>query len=216
LEEVKERAEHAARLFKELAAQSVAQGQDLTNTYPTRRHVLAGLGKQARLMAEIQAKWGNVDEDKLPPAEQKAMQQAMIVVASEMVRLGQIARQLDDDEKEGPAQATASDSVADMASCFLYGALELDSGQFSSVNGLLEKYRQEAEQDHLMEAVPGESGEAGTNRVAALNQLNENVHAEIQTLLTPSQAATFTNSFLKDLKFVASGFNCNLGMPTGK
>src|SRR5208282_6720643 len=118
LEKVKDQAEHAARLFKELADQSKAQNQDPTNTYPTPRHLYAGLGKQTRLVAEIQAKWGDVEEDKLPPDEQKAMQQAMLVIMSEMVRLKQAAAQLKGDESQDVPQPATPEAMADYSSCY--------------------------------------------------------------------------------------------------
>ncbi len=220
LEKVKEQAEHAAQLFKELAAQSGALSQDPTNTYPTPRHVMAGLGKQARLMADLQGKWGDVDEDKLPPEEQKAMEQAMIVVASEMVRLQQAFEQMTDEEKDGFLKPTTPEAMADNVSCYLYGALELDAGQFSSINGLLQQYCEQAAQEQLLQAIPGEAAEAGTNRVTALNQLNENARAEIQRLLSPRQAAILNESRFKEFKFVSAkfyppGLGMGFSVPTG-
>ena len=204
LEKVRDQAEHAARLFKELAEQSTTQDQNPTNLYPTPRHAFVGVGKQGRLMAELEAKYGNVDEDKLPRDERKALERAGLVIASELLRLEHVLEQQRDAEQSiASAKTNVAQTAADNVSCYLYGALDLDSGQFSSINGILEKYCQQAVQDKLWQRPPGESGEAETNRLATLRQLDQNARSEIQSLLSARQGAIFSNSTFMDLKFIA-------------
>ena len=173
LQAAKQRAGHAAQLFKELAEQSSAQNLNPTNSYPTKRHVFAGIGKQARMVAQLEAKWGDVDEDQLPPEEQQALKHAEAVVVSEQLRLVQVIEQMKDDEKNGSPEPITPAAMADFVTCYLYGALELDPGEFSTINGIFQKYYEQATQDHLLETVFGDS-ETATNRVGALEQMNNN------------------------------------------
>jgi hypothetical protein len=213
LERNKEQAEHAAKLFGELAAQSSAGGREPTNVYPTIRHVLSGIGKQARLVAEMEAKWGDAENDQLPDEEQKAAEQAMLGIATEMFRLQQAAADLTGGGEDFPQPATA-EGMADYSTCFLYGALELDAGQFTSVNGILEKYCQQAAEEKLLQPVADETGETTTNRLAALNALNERARSEIQTLLSPQQMTILKGSAFKQLRLVTDKFY-NSGMGFG-
>ena len=206
LEQATDQAEHAARLFKELADQSATQGQDPTNTYPTVRHVLAGIGRQNRLMAEMQAKWSDVDEDTMTPDDEQAVQQAILVAASEIVRLRQAVERLKTPGDTDFPQPATPEAMADFSTCYLYGALQLDGSQFSRINSMLLGYCQQAVQNHLFECSADESGDQSAARLSALNQLNEKALAEIQPLLSSRQTGILTLPTFKDLKLVTSKF----------
>jgi hypothetical protein len=208
LETAKAQAEHGARLFKALAEQATVQDQNPTNTYPSLRHLLAGIGKLTRLGAEAAAKWGNnVDPQKLPPAEREALFDAEAGMQAEFFRLEQAKKLLNAQNQE---TALTPETMADTASCYLYGLLDLDSGQFSQINGVLQSYCQQAVQQGLLQAAPGESEDAATNRVAALDQLNQNARAAVQTLLSSKQAELLGSEPLGDVKFVTARFRAPL------
>jgi hypothetical protein len=200
-----EQAAHAARLFTELAEQTSAQTQPPTNAYPTARHVLAGIGKQARLMAELQAKWGDAEEDKLPPEEQKSMNQATLTVATEMVRLQQASDQVKG-ENDDFLQPANPEAMADYSTCYLFGALGLDAAQFSSVNAMLQKYCEQAAQEKLLQPGPAETPEVRTERLKALSGLNENARADLEALLSAQQTAVLKSSTFKELTLVTDRF----------
>jgi hypothetical protein len=216
LEAAKARAEHGARLFKELAKQANAQDQNPTNTYPTPRHLLAGMGRLIRLAAEAQAKWGEdpndpqLDPQKLPPAEREAFFDATAHMQWEFFRIQQAEKLLGTQSQEHADEPLMPENMADKASCFLYGLLDLDSAQFSWVNGVLQSYCQQAVQQGLLQAAPGESEAAATNRVAALDQLNENARAAIQNLLSSKQVELLSHESLSEVKFVTARFRAPL------
>jgi hypothetical protein len=205
----KKQAEHAAQLYKELASQAGEQIQSLSQTYPTKRHLFAGFGRQSRLMAELQAKWGNVDENKLPPNEQQDLKQAEALVVSETLSLKLAAEQFkaDTNAVEPVTPQAASDNVA----CYLYGALNLDAAQFSTVSSILQRCYDQAAQENLFQANPGDP-EADANRAAALDQLNDRARMEIQNVLSSQQLELGDNSTLKKLGIVTPLFSPPGGM----
>jgi hypothetical protein len=206
LEQTTEQAEHAARLFKELADQSATQGQDPTNTYPTLRYVMAGIGKQNRLMADIQERWGDSEEESMAPDDEQALQHAMLVAASEIVRLRQALERFNTPGSSDLPQPSSPEAMADLSTCYLYGALQLDATQFSRINSMLLAYCQQAVQEHLFQGPVDESEEQSATRVAALDQLNAKALAEIQPLLSSRQASILALPMFKDLKLVTAKF----------
>lgn len=177
LEKEREQASHSAAVFKELADEANLKDKDSTNAYPTARHVWAGLGRLARLSAQL-----SKDESKLSPEEKTANEAARMNALSEMGDLMKAMKQLQMDKSSESGDHTGDPT--DIAACVLYGALNLTEQQFGQVYGLMEKYGQQAKQNNLSE--DNHEPEAA----AALKQLMEQAKAEIQNVLTPEQART--------------------------
>ncbi len=200
----KKQAEHAAQLYKELASQAGEQNQGLSHTYPTQRHLFAGFGRLSRLMAELQARWGNVDEDKLPPEEQRDLKQAEALFVSETLSLKLAAEQFKADTNA--AEPATPQATSDNVACYLYGALSLDAAQFSTVSSILQRYYDQAAQENLFQASPDDPA-AEANRAAALDQLNDRARTEIQNVLSSQQLELGDNSALKKLSLVTPLFS---------
>jgi len=231
LEKAKGQTGHAVQLYRELTAQANAQSQDPTNSYSTPRHVVVGIGKQARLLAEAQSKWGDLDSpdpEKQSDDEKKAMEQAMLVLVSEQFRLQRAVEDLKANGWEAAFDEASCEALADYVTCYLYGALKLLPGQFYRANDLLQQYYKQAEQKELLLDDPDETIYAGdkfklplsretftpdpdpsaaSERATALKQINENARGQIESLLSAEQKGLFNNSTFRDLRLVGGTFH---------
>ncbi|PWU18373.1 MAG: hypothetical protein C5B50_09300 [Verrucomicrobia bacterium] len=232
LEKEKGQASHAIQLYRELTAQSRAQSQDPTNSYSTPRHVVVGLGKQARLLAEAQEKWGDIDSpdpEKQPDDEKQAMVQAMMVLVSEQFRLQRAIEDLKEHGWQAAFDEATSEGLADFVSCYLYGALNLQADQFYRANDLLQQYYKQAEQKDLLSSAPDETEFPGpkfdlplrretytpdpvpsatvSEHASALKQLNESARGQIGELLSGEQKELFDGSQqFRDFRLVGGTF----------
>jgi RNA polymerase sigma factor (sigma-70 family) len=175
LDAEREQARHSAALFKELADQVSAKEGSATNDFPTMRHVWAEWGRHGRLAALLKE-----DQSKLSPQEQAAYDAAKTRAIDEIPRLVKATHELDKATPDGANKEP--EVILDFLTCTLYGALNLNEHQFGQVYALMQKYYQQAEQQHLV----------GTNAIAdradGLKQVTAQAKAELQTILTPEQA----------------------------
>jgi RNA polymerase sigma factor (sigma-70 family) len=179
LETEREQARRAAALYRELVDQANAQDTNPTNAYPTERHVWVGWGRMGRLMALSK------DESNLSPEEKSALEAAKMKSLEELPSLVKAAKQFAPAESSKTNQPTlqVTDYVMDMATCILYGALNLDEQQFNQVYGVMQRLGEEAN----LKGLSKESPEAAE----AVRQFMERWKAETLTLLTPEQARIF-------------------------
>ncbi len=181
LQAEREQARHSAALFKELAERASSTETNATNDYRTSRDVWVGWGRFGRLAAQY--KQVNQDDSKLSPEEKSALEAAKIRAVEELPKLLKAADHFDKDKPAG-SDPDADDS-ADFLSCLLYGALDLDEQQFGQVYGLTDKYRQQVKQLVLLET------NSTPEKTAALKQVIEQWKTDMQSILTPEQAAIF-------------------------
>lgn len=154
----------------------MTSNQKATNTYPSPRHVMAGWGRIGRLAVEL-----NKDQSKLSPEEKAANEVLRMKAVEEIPNLVKAATQF---EKGTLSEAGSSDEDAsDMATCLLYGALDLDEQQFGQVYALMQKYQRQAKQQM------GENPKQDTGGL--FKQLTEQVTGELQYILTSEQARIF-------------------------
>jgi hypothetical protein len=161
--------------------------------------------RKARLVAEMEAKWGNDAGvlEKLPPEERKALDKAVVCIQSEGLRLMDAGEQLGIRGANSSGTSVTPQVLADYLSCYLRGALDLDSAQFPSVDSLLQQYCQQAAQERLLQTTPGETDDAASRRIAALELLNEDARRDIQPLLSEGQAAMLSHAFT-ELKLITT------------
>jgi hypothetical protein len=191
LESSRQQAERSAKLYQELAHQN-SKDVDSTNSYPSERHLFAGLGKIARISAQL--KQG--DESKLSAEEKSARDELKMSLVSDFMSMAKAWKQF---EKDNPAKQNGMEAEdSDKGACLLYGALDLNQQQFDEAYRTLEKYRQ-ARQQSLAANLPPDDAEV------SLKQLDEQVKTDLRKMMTAEQATIF-DQMLPDFQF-PSGTN---------
>jgi RNA polymerase sigma factor (sigma-70 family) len=174
----REQARRSVGLYKKLVEQASSKEVNPTNAYPTARHVFVGIGKMGRVFALAKG-----DQSHLSPAEQSALEEAQINALAELPALLKALKQATANEPSGAGQS--DDERADMASCVLYGALNLDEQQFSQMYDLVRKTMQQSKQwGESKDLPPAQATEAA-------KQLLEQFKTQAQPLLTPEQNRLF-------------------------
>lgn len=192
LEKQLDRARRSAALFRELASQANPDPSQ-TNTYPSEQHVFLAMGKKFRQLAELK----NQDTTGLTKEQKDANDAALMSQLTELLGLVSTLKQFDN---ASPSPATSS--KANMGTCLLYGALDLNDQQFGQVYNLLAKYRDQADQQNLLnDETPGNT--------AALKQLDAQAKAELQGIFSAEQSRIF-GEISPGLDLVKGNFNFNL------
>jgi RNA polymerase sigma factor (sigma-70 family) len=205
LESSRQQAERSAKLYQELAHQNT-KDIDSTNSYPSERHLFAGLGKIARISAQLK----HEDESKLSAEEKSARDELKMSLVSDFMSMAKAWKQF---EKDNPAKQSGMEPEdSDRGACLLYGALDLNQQQFDEAYRTLEKYRQ-ARQQSLAANLPPDDAEP------ALKQLDEQIKTDLRKMMTAEQSAIF-DQMLPDFQFPSGtngggGFHFNLNMSGG-
>ena len=190
----REQARHSAALYKELVNQGNSKDNNSTNEYPTQRHLAVGMGRFARMVANL-----SKDESSLSLEEQAANNMAKANAFAELSKLVQALNQLKANSSGADSKEDSSDSMA----LLLYGALDLDQQQFGQIYDLVQKYKQQAKENGYNDENPSPES------VTAGKAVWEAAKAEIQTLLTTEQSTHFDDIW-KNFEFAPGGkFNFN-------
>jgi hypothetical protein len=134
------------------------------------------------------------DESNLSEEEKTANEAARLNALGEIGNLMKAMKQLEMNKPPG-SDSPMGDDPADSGACLLYGALNLNEQQFNDVYGVLDRYRQQAKQDNLLET------NAAPETAAALKKLTEQAMADIRSALTPEQARIFEDIHVGPGKF---------------
>lgn len=128
-------AERLARLYKEVATSREAA--DVTDQFPTARHVTAAMGRLMRKCVLMQEALKGKNQEELSPEEQEVMKSGGVAMMAEVTTLAEAELQLSRQEQQ------PKDPVDDLT-VFAYGALDLDEQQFHQVYKLLRELEREA------------------------------------------------------------------------
>lgn len=180
LAQERDAAERLARIYKELAESR--EESSLTNKYPTRRHLTAGLGKILRRQAAVADALKDRKPEEMTSEEKNLMMATSAEMMTGLAELTQAGLKLDGERDPGAAR----DPVDEM-SVFAYGLLELSEPQFQQAYQVLDEIHREAVSQNLLR------DELGEDAQEALKALDARGRAALAQVLTPEQSRIWSS-----------------------